>query len=151
MFFFGDCQATRIRNGKATNLISVIPTSMRQGDLAALLAGPNPQQIYDPLTTRPDPAHPGQFLRDPFPDNRIPLGRINPVAAALFASVFYPQPTVETLAGNLFNTTESELANDQFDVKFDAKAGARDDVTARYAHELQQTSSGNSRPILLAP
>ena len=28
--------------------------------------------IYDPLTTRPDPARPGQFIRDPFPG--LPAG-----------------------------------------------------------------------------
>ena len=36
--------------------------------------------VYDPLTTRPDPAHPGQFIRDPFPGNVIPANRISPVA-----------------------------------------------------------------------
>ncbi len=39
--------------------------------------------IHDPLTTRPNPAVPGQFIRDPFPGNVIPAGRINPVAATL--------------------------------------------------------------------
>jgi hypothetical protein len=39
--------------------------------------------IYDPLTTRPDPNHPGQFIRDPFPGNIIPPNRINPVARAM--------------------------------------------------------------------
>ena len=36
--------------------------------------------VYDPLTTRPDPAHPGQYIRDPFPGNVIPANRISPVA-----------------------------------------------------------------------
>ncbi len=36
--------------------------------------------VYDPLTTRPDPAHPGQYIRDPFPGNVIPPNRISPVA-----------------------------------------------------------------------
>jgi len=39
--------------------------------------------VYDPLTTRPDPAHPGQFIRTPFPGNVIPANRISPVAAGL--------------------------------------------------------------------
>jgi hypothetical protein len=37
-----------------------------------------PRQIYNPFSTRPDPAHLGQFLRDPFPDNIIPASLINP-------------------------------------------------------------------------
>ena len=36
--------------------------------------------IYDPLTTRPDPARPGQYIRTPFPGNVIPPDRISPVA-----------------------------------------------------------------------
>ncbi len=39
--------------------------------------------IYDPLSTRPDPAHPGQFVRTPFPGNVIPASRISPVAKAM--------------------------------------------------------------------
>ena len=38
--------------------------------------------IYDPLTTRPDPANPGQFIRTPFPGNVIPANRFSPVATA---------------------------------------------------------------------
>ena len=45
--------------------------------------------IYDPLTTRPDPANPGQFIRDPFPGNVIPANRISPVAAAM--RQYWPQ------------------------------------------------------------
>jgi trimeric autotransporter adhesin len=44
--------------------------------------------IFDPLTTRPDPANPGRFIRDPFPGNAIPANRINPVAKAV--SQFFP-------------------------------------------------------------
>ena len=150
IFFFGDYQAARVRNGRATSLINVVPLAMRRGDLSALLAGSNPQQIQDPLTTRPDPAHPGQFLRDPFPNNQVPVERINPVASALFSSRFYPEPTVQNPAGNVFNTTESMLDNDQFDIKLDAKPGVRDDVSARYAHGLQTTAASNSQAILLS-
>lgn len=39
--------------------------------------------IYDPLTTRPDPNNPGQFIRSPFPGNVIPANRISPVAQAI--------------------------------------------------------------------
>jgi hypothetical protein len=46
--------------------------------------------IYDPLTTRPDPANPGRFIRDPFPGNKIPDNRINAVGKAIMG--FYPAP-----------------------------------------------------------
>ena len=60
------------------------PRDARQlsGDFSDLLLLPNPAQyqIYDPLTTRPDPARPGHVIRDPFPGNIIPANRIvNPL------------------------------------------------------------------------
>jgi hypothetical protein len=49
-----------------------------QGDFSDLLRLPNPAQyqIYDPLTTRPDPANPSRMIRDPFVNNVIPRDRI---------------------------------------------------------------------------
>ena len=49
-----------------------------QGDFSDLLRLPNPAQyqIYDPLTTRPDPTNPNRMIRDPFPNNVIPRDRI---------------------------------------------------------------------------
>jgi len=52
--------------------------------------------IYDPLTTRTDPAT-GRLVRDPFPGNVIPADRLNPVAAAI--ARFYPEPTREVSDG----------------------------------------------------
>jgi hypothetical protein len=57
-----------------------VPANERhlQGDFSDLLRLPNPAQyqIYDPLTTRPDPTNPGRMIRDPFPNNIIPRDRI---------------------------------------------------------------------------
>ena len=56
-----------------------LPTAIeRRGDFSRSAA-----TIYDPLTTRPDPSRPGQYIRDPFPGNVIPADRINPVARNL--------------------------------------------------------------------
>ncbi len=42
-------------------------------------AGHHQYQIFDPLTTRPDPLRPGRVIRDPFPGNIIPKARfMNP-------------------------------------------------------------------------
>ncbi len=52
------------------------------GDFSDLLLLPNGSQyqIYDPLTTRPDPARAGHVIRDPFPGNIVPGNRItNPL------------------------------------------------------------------------
>src|SRR5690242_3456714 len=55
--------------------------------------------IFDPQTTRPNPAYNSsapvslsnlQYLRDPFPANTIPADRLNPVAIQALA--LYPEP-----------------------------------------------------------
>lgn len=59
-----------------------VPTlKERNGDFSDLLqVDPVQYQLYDPLSTRPDPARPGHVIRDPFPGNIIPKSRmINPV------------------------------------------------------------------------
>jgi hypothetical protein len=71
---------------------STVPANPKhlEGDFSDLLllpsgAGPttppghHQYQIYDPLTTRPDPLRPGRVIRDPFPGNIIPKDRfMNP-------------------------------------------------------------------------
>ena len=52
--------------------------------------------IYDPLTTRTDPVT-GQMVRDPFPGNRIPADRLNPVAQNILN--YYPMPTRDVSNG----------------------------------------------------
>ncbi len=75
------------RSSSAANTVLVFPTEAeRRGDFSG-----SGVTIYDPLTTRPDPARPGQFVRDPFPNNQIPTERINPVSRALLSYV--PMPT----------------------------------------------------------
>src|SRR6266496_6335668 len=49
-------------------------------------------QLYNPFTTQPDPANPGQFMRSPFPNNDI-SNVLNPGAASLAKAVLPgPQP-----------------------------------------------------------
>jgi hypothetical protein len=59
--------------------VLTLPTAReRTGDYSQ-----SPVIIYDPRSTRPDPEHPGQFIRDPFPGNVIPANRIDPAARGL--------------------------------------------------------------------
>ncbi|PYQ18322.1 MAG: hypothetical protein DMF79_15340 [Acidobacteria bacterium] len=86
---------------------ATVPTDLqRQGDFSQTLNGAGQLiTIYDPLTTRPDPARPGRFIRDPFPGNKIPASRINPVSAALLQ--YMPQANASgdiTGANNFINS-----------------------------------------------
>jgi len=75
---------------------------------------------------------------------------MNRVAAALFASRFYPKPQFAGLTGNALVSSQRRLDNDQYDVKLDGRFRARHDVTLRYSHGLQVASVANSEPILLS-
>src|SRR6266481_4934661 len=56
-------------------------------------------QLYNPFTTQPDPANPGQFMRSPFPNNDI-SNVLNPGAASLGKAVLPgPQPVVNGFNG----------------------------------------------------
>lgn len=76
LLFFG---GEGYRTESARNTVLNLPTAAeRRGDFSQ-----SGVTIFDPLTTRPDPRAPGRFLRDPFPNNRIPQARLNPVAVAM--------------------------------------------------------------------
>jgi hypothetical protein len=84
--------------------------------------------ILDPLTTRPDPAKAGQFLRDPFAGNVIPAGRINNVAKAV--DPFWPKPD----SGNTANRT-AELVDraNQATGKIDHRFSEKFSTSGMYA------------------
>jgi trimeric autotransporter adhesin len=84
--------------------------------------------IYDPLTTR---TVNGIIVRDPFPGNQIPAGRINPVAQAMLAP--FPTPTT----GNSFNgqATLDDGPQNQETLKVDQRWTDRWTTTGMYAHQ----------------
>ncbi|WP_051669526.1 TonB-dependent receptor [Bryobacter aggregatus] len=76
-FFFTDFNVTLSSTGNVYN--AQVPTAAeRSGDFSQTMAGGKPIAIYDPQT------------RAPFPGNRIPASRIDPVAAAIVK--YYPNP-----------------------------------------------------------
>ena len=67
---------------------TTLPTDLqREGDFSQTFNSAGRLiTIYDPLTTHLDAAT-GRLVRDPFPGNRIPAGRLDPVAAALMGQI----------------------------------------------------------------
>lgn len=90
-----------VRERVSRSYLRTIPTMPeRTGDYGAVVdqAG-DPLPIFDPLTTQRnpdfDPSKPVamdnlEYLRSPFPENRIPADRLDPVAQKALA--FYPLP-----------------------------------------------------------
>jgi outer membrane receptor protein involved in Fe transport len=133
-FFFLSYEGLRVR--QAQTLISTVPTAaFRTGDFSAA-----PQRIFDPLTQRQ--TGPNQFVRDPFPGNRIPSGRIDPVGQNLLN--LFPLPNLGSGVANnfLFNPVRSITGN-KMDFKVDHTFSVNDMAFVRYSRssdELEEPS-----------
>jgi outer membrane receptor protein involved in Fe transport len=87
--------------------------------------------IYDPLTTRPNPA--GGVLRDPFPGNVIPEDRLD--AVGLNVASIYPLPNGPGNFDNYTSTTNRDVTDKAFTVRVDHKQGERDSFFVRYSYD----------------
>ncbi len=134
VFFFANYEAFRERrSSQATN---TAPTALeRAGDFsdtrnsAGDLIG-----IFDPTTTRPDPARPGGFLRDAFPGNRIPASRIDPVGRSVLT--YLPAPNLPgqrfTRASNLFVVGPGPIDRNTITGKVDYNISSSRRINGRY-------------------
>ncbi len=160
-FFFGDFEATRIRQGRS--IVASVPTALqkasgytdfsdlitRQGNRVrgtdllgrSILQG----TIFDPATTRRvtsgqvDPvtgrtATGTGFVRDPFLNNRIPANRLS--ASAIKLMNLYPAENFIQAGtqGNNYNTIRN-LTDDanSFDVRIDHNFSEKDHIFGRYS------------------
>lgn len=110
-----------------TPLLTVPTLAQREGDFSELRSSTGaPILIYDPATTV------GRE-RQPFPGNRIPLNRIDPVSFA--ALKYWPAPNragSATGANNFVGNSNSDLARDIWVAKVDHQITTNDLFTARY-------------------
>ena len=118
---------------------------MKTGDFSNLLSNNGtPVLVYDPTTTRLGPG--GNYIRDPFPGNRIPANRINPVGANLVS--YYPDPTQTgdgpSHVNNFFQTTDNSGSLWQWTGRLDVRPSANDAFFGRYG-ETNMTRVGDQR------
>ena len=112
-FFFFNYEGLREHRG-LTQVFTIPTTAQLNGDFRG---GP---LIYDPLTTQPDPARPGQYLRTPFQNNVIPADRIDPVAAHVRS--LYPAPNAagtSSGANNFVGNGSAPNTQDQYTGRLD--------------------------------
>ncbi|MFN9459009.1 MAG: carboxypeptidase regulatory-like domain-containing protein [Acidobacteriota bacterium] len=97
-FFFVNWESIPQRS--PDNILATVPTAaQRAGDFSRSLTAANQLiQVFDPYTTVPDPARPGQFVRAQFPGNIVPASRIDPIARKTMELI--PLPNRETLVQN---------------------------------------------------
>jgi hypothetical protein len=102
-------------------------------------------QIFD-ITTTTRLAN-GQYIRDPFPGNRIPLSRIDPVAKALID--MYPSPNqnlgLRIPSANYFTVTQGRENTDQGDLRIDHKLTDRDSLFGSLS--WSEDYKNNSAPL----
>ncbi|HEY2017352.1 MAG TPA: TonB-dependent receptor, partial [Bryobacteraceae bacterium] len=148
LFFFVNVEEF-IERRAGTETITAPTAAQRAGDFSSTFAtsGSNCSQvvIYDPSTNRPDPSRPGQYLRSPFPGNKIPASQINPIAAAMLK--YYPQPNLPGLpcsgAQNLF--LASPISTDKSDVgiKVDYNIKATKRISGRFTRDYLDRGNAN--------
>jgi hypothetical protein len=126
-----------LREEVPTVVTTSVPTTLqRSGDFSQTFAS-NGQliNIFDPTTTGPDPAHPGQYMRTAFVGNKIPQSRLDPVALKIES--YYPQPTSVgdpfTSLNNFFFSGPSQRITDDFSGRVDHQFNANTFVMARFS------------------
>lgn len=143
VFFFGDVQFWRLRQGQAQ--IGSVPTAAERAsgftDFSDLIQPGTSETdalgrtfpkgtIFDPATTR---AVGASFVRDPFPGNIIPANRLDPNAVKLMS--LYPAPTNNGLVNNYANSPTLVQNEKQFDVRLDLDLTQKDQLYYSFSYD----------------
>ena len=134
LFFFFNYDAAR-QSSPITTLGTVPTAAQRAGDFSQTnnSAG-NRLVIYDPTSTRVDPANPQAYLRDPFVGNIVPAARINPVSTKVLPYWPGANRPGEGLAGinnYYFSSGASRSNSDVYLARIDYSMSARNKLFGR--------------------
>lgn len=147
-FFFFSYEGYRQQNQSSS--LYIVPTPAQLG---GDFRGSKP--IYNPFSTRPDPANPAVNLRDPFPNNQIPASMLDKADLA-WAQAIIPAPiNTGNPAFNGRNTSAQSFPGDQYSIRVDHNFSQKDFLWGRYtwgtqdqrtAGSLQGTTTNNHIP-----
>ncbi len=149
-FFFVNYERFPLKVGGGDQFALVPSDAERTGDFSALLAGPNPQQLYNPYTTVYNGD--GTYTRQPIPGNRLDLATqpggaplIDPASAAIIA--LYPHANTTPSAANPDNYLYSSVqgyTTYHFDSRFDYRITNKNSVFVTYSqyHGTQDNTGG---------
>jgi outer membrane receptor protein involved in Fe transport len=138
-FFFADYAGLNEKRGQV--FVNTVPTARtRVGDFSDFRdTNGNLIVIYDPLTTRNNPAFDSsrpvsatnpQFLRDPYAGNVIPQNRMNRVGVNV-ASI-YPLPNGPGNFNNYTSTVNRETTDNVYSGRIDHQASSNDSFFGRF-------------------
>jgi outer membrane receptor protein involved in Fe transport len=134
-FFFGSYEGLRWVRG--ITAAGTMPTDLeRSGDFSQTrTASGQLITVYDPLTSRPDPNQPGQFIRSAFPGNIVPSNRFDAVSRNLLP--FIPRGNVPGVAftnlNNFISNASSPVHKNGFTARVDHSLTQNQKVFARFS------------------
>jgi hypothetical protein len=143
-FFFFNYEEWRYRNSR--NEIMTVPTTGQRTGVFSDLKDATGKLvvIYDPATTRANPAGAG-FVRDPFNANTIPASRLDP--ASVKSLVIMPLPNraaanAFTNQQNFLSVIQNSLSMKQYTSRFDHRLSDRNSVFVRLSWYQHLSDSG---------
>ncbi len=136
-FVFGAFQGFRFAS-PSRSYYNVPSEAMLNGDFREV--GRN---IFNPRTTRVDPAT-GNFIRDPFPDNRIPASLIDKRILDYINLTGVPRPTgTDRPQFNVVDLRNRNLDQEEFQIRADHNFSSSDMVWFRFSGlDLRDRGSG---------
>ncbi len=135
-FIFGSYEG--LRQQTPTTLITTVPTDLqRKGDFSQTLnPDGTPVQIYNPFSTREVN---GAFVRDIFPNAKIPTNLLDPVA--LKTLTYYPEPnrTGDSITGanNFVGAAPLPTDSDAYTIRVDHNITDNQRLYGRWSQKRQ--------------
>ena len=125
----------RSKYGTPGSRTTTLPSALeRMGNFSETFnANGSLQTVFDPATTRPDPARAGFFLRTPFSGNQIPATRFDTVGANYMKLIPLSNNAgnAVTHANNYFNSGVAHYMNQHTDVRVDWAPADKHSIWAR--------------------
>lgn len=153
-FFFVSYEGFRNRVGANSTILSVPTPEMFRGDFSNWVDQNNrPIAIYDPATTRQNPNGSGS-IRDPFPNNQIPLDRFAATSKAIAAFGQLAKPNLGFAPGTSRYVRQNYIVNggtmitptDKWSVKGDQMIGSKQRVSLLWNTTTFRNKPGPSGP-----
>lgn len=114
-FFFGSYEGFRNVSGAGLSGLAITPTGAQLGGDLSSLTTP----VFNPFSTRQDPNHPGQYIRDAFPGNITSSSLIDPNMVK-YAQTVFPQAGPLVLGQyNTFSPTKDTKNQNQYNIRLD--------------------------------
>jgi Carboxypeptidase regulatory-like domain/TonB dependent receptor-like, beta-barrel len=136
-FFMGSYEGLRARSFASS--IRTVPTiEQRNGDFSKTFNQAGALiRVFNPFTTR---ASGSGFIRDQFPENKIPKDRIDPVVLNILK--YFPLPNQPgdqfTNANNYASSGSAQTNLDNYDFRIDHRISENQTFFARYSHRYTQ-------------